>query len=373
MQDSSTLNSSHQNTQYSDAHSPYATHAPTEQSPDSPVPANQRLHIQTLDASTASPSEHHSDADLVIQGLSQPSKTLPPRFFYDDRGSQLFEHICQLPEYYLTRTETQIFQAYADEIAKTTGECEVVELGSGSSTKTRIILDAYQAAQLPLRYVPIDVSAGILQESSYQLLNDYPSLKIYGIVGTYQQALQTLMPSTLSRRLIAFIGSTLGNLPPEPCDRFLAQIANALTPGDYFLLGIDLQKDPAVLEAAYDDSQGVTAAFNLNMLTHLNRKFSANFDVSQFEHVAFYNAELNQIEMHLRSKIKQAVVFAALNFTAHFEAGETIHSEVSRKFNLQQMSEQLRSHNLKTVKTWTDPKEWFGVVLAQRIDTPDAA
>jgi len=370
MQHSSAWNSDHQNSQHStisDAQGSTSSSSIPDTTNTSHLDTS-RLHIQTLETPSTS-SDNQSDAEMVIQGLNQSPKTLPPRFFYDDYGSQLFEQICQLPEYYLTRTETQIFQQCADDIARITGDCELVELGSGSSTKTRIILDAYQAANLPLRYVPIDVSAGILKDSAHQLLRDYPDLKVYGIVGTYQQALQTLMPSTLPKRLIAFIGSTLGNLRPEFCDRFLAQISNALTPGDYFLLGIDLQKDPSILEAAYNDRQGVTAAFNLNMLTHLNRKFAANFEVDQFEHVAFYNADLNQIEMHLRSKVAQAVSFDALNFTTHFDAGETIHSEVSRKFNLQQMSNQLRSHHLETIKVWTDEKQWFGVVLAQRIES----
>lgn len=335
-----------------------------------------RLHIHHLTSpsgASGTPSDiqpiHQSDdAQAVIQGLSTQPKSLPPRFFYDDRGSLLFEQICQLPEYYLTRTETQIFQTYADDLARMTGACELVELGSGSSTKTRLLLDAYQRADLPLRYVPIDVSAGILKDSAHQLLKDYPSLKIYGMVGTYQQALHALMPSTLPSRLIAFIGSTLGNLPPDACDQFLAQISDAMEPGDYFLLGIDLQKPLAVLEAAYNDSQGVTAAFNLNMLRHLNRKFDANFDENQFEHLAFYNPADNQIEMHLRSLKDQDVQFNALDFSVSFTQGETIHSEVSRKFDLQQMQQQLRSHHLDTVKVWTDPKQWFGVILSQRAE-----
>ncbi len=319
--------------------------------------------------SLESPSIQHSkDAQAVIQGLGTQPKSLPPQFFYDDRGSLLFEQICELPEYYLTRTETQIFQTYADSLAQITGACELVELGSGSSTKTRLLLDAYQRADLPLRYVPIDVSAGILKDSAHQLLKDYPTLKIYGIVGTYQKALHTLMPLTLPSRLIAFIGSTLGNLPPKACDQFLAQIADAMKLGDYFLLGIDLQKSPEVLEAAYNDSQGVTAAFNLNMLRHLNQKFDANFAEGQFEHLAFYNRGANQIEMHLRSLTDQTVQFKALNFSATFAQGETIHSEVSRKFDLQQIQQQLRSHHLEPVHVWTDPKQWFGVILSQRTE-----
>ncbi|MEM9451203.1 MAG: L-histidine N(alpha)-methyltransferase [Cyanobacteria bacterium P01_E01_bin.6] len=373
---SSVLNSDHQNSNHQEEHDSHAVIQSSDASATiaqlndcstmTSAQISQRLQIHCLQASSTISPDPQDDADVVIQGLGDRPKTLPPRFFYDDYGSQLFEQICQLPEYYLTRAETQIFQTCADQIAQITGACELVELGSGSSTKTRIILDAYQQAELPLRYVPIDISEGILRESAHQLLTDYDTLKIYGIVGTYQQALKTLMPSTLPKRLIAFIGSTLGNLPPAQCNQFLSQIADALTPGDYFLLGIDLQKDPSILEAAYNDSQGITAAFNLNMLNHLNRKFSGDFDENQFEHVAFYNTDLHQIEMHLRSKVEQAVHLKTLNFNVHFDEGETIHSEVSRKFNLQEIAAQLRSHGLDTVEVWTDPQQWFGVILAKR-------
>ena len=266
------------------------------------------------------------DADRhdVIQGLSKTPKTLSPRFFYDDLGSQFFEQICALPEYYPTRTETKILQEFAGEIARITGACELVELGSGSSTKTRLLLNAYQGLGYPLHYLPIDVSAGILVTSAQQLLIDYPSLQIQGIVGTYEQAIAKLSPTTLPARLIFFLGSTLGNFTKSECDRFFEQITQALEPGDYFLLGIDLQKPPEILEAAYNDSQGVTAAFNLNILTHLNRRFQGNFDLNNFEHHAFYNLSHHQIEMHLRSVRSQKVCLESLDLTLNFDAGETI-------------------------------------------------
>jgi L-histidine Nalpha-methyltransferase len=302
----------------------------------------------------------------VIQGLTHTSKTLPPRYFYDDYGSELFEQICELPEYYLTRTETQILQQYAGEIAKITGPCELVELGSGSSTKTRIILDAYENFGYSLLYVPIDVSAGILETSARQLLLDYPSLQVHALAATYELALEKILPSELPSRMIAFIGSTLGNLQPHECDMFLSQVMNALEVGEYFLLGIDLQKPKDILEPAYNDRQGVTAAFNLNMLKHLNERFAGNFDTEQFEHWAFYNERENQIEMHLRSLRSQSVELSALNLKVNFEKGETIRTEISRKFDIKMMQQQLTSQGLVPVNVWTDPNQWFGVLLCQR-------
>ncbi|MCF4970347.1 L-histidine N(alpha)-methyltransferase, partial [Nostoc sp. CMAA1605] len=219
-------------------------------------------------------TEHYQninhDGDDVIQGLTQTPKSLPPKYFYDDRGSELFEQICQLPEYYPTRTEAWILSQYADEIAQITGECELIELGSGSSTKTIFLLDAYQKLARSLRYVPIDVSAGILKASVFNLQKKYPDSLIDGLVGTYEQALTQLAATVSSSRMIFFLGSSIGNFNPQESDIFLRQLADALNPGDYFLLGLDLQKPQSILEAAYNDSQGVTAAFNLNMLSHLN-------------------------------------------------------------------------------------------------------
>ncbi|MBE9199805.1 MULTISPECIES: L-histidine N(alpha)-methyltransferase [unclassified Nodularia (in: cyanobacteria)] len=302
----------------------------------------------------------------IIQGLTQTPKTLPTHYFYDDRGSELFEQICELPEYYLTRTETAILQKYAGEIARITGPCELVELGSGSSTKTRIILDAYQQLGYPMLYVPIDVSAGILESSARQLLADYPSLQVHALAGTYELALAKILPSELPSRLIGFIGSTLGNLTPEESDIFLSQIKNALEVGEYFLLGIDLQKPKHILEPAYDDSEGVTAAFNLNILEHLNQRFEGNFDTMQFEHWSFYNETENQIESYLRSLRSQSVELRALNLTVNFALGETIHTEISRKFDLKIMQQQLTALGLVPLNVWTDPDQWFGLLLCQR-------
>ncbi len=301
----------------------------------------------------------------IIKGLTQSQKTLPPRYFYDDRGSELFEQICELPEYYPTRTEAGILRTNAEAIAGLTGPCEIVELGSGSSTKTRILLDAYQKLGSSLHYLPIDISAGILINSAKDLLTDYPTLKVRGLVSTYELALELLKTSVVPSRMISFLGSSLGNLNPQECDIFFSQITGALQPGEYFLLGIDLHKSKEILEAAYNDSQGVTAAFNLNMLQHLNRKFEANFDLQNFEHLAFYNEELHQIEMHLKSKKKQTVRLRGLDFSFDLEEGETIHTEISRKFYLKEMQGYLRKKGLSTVQFWTDEQQWFGLILCQ--------
>jgi dimethylhistidine N-methyltransferase len=326
----------------------------------------KRLQIQHLLSSTPPSSPNHlingSDA---IKGLTQTPKSLPARYFYDDRGSELFEQICELPEYYLTRTETAILQDCASEIARLTDICELVELGSGSSTKTRILLDAYHQLGYPLRYIPIDVSAGILETSARQLLADYDSLQVHALASTYELALQQLIPRQLPSRMICFIGSSLGNLTPQECNVFFSQITSALDIGEYFLLGIDLQKPKYLLEAAYNDSQGVTAAFNLNMLEHLNWRFEGNFDVTQFEHWAFYNDTQAQIEMHLRSLRSQTVQLSALDLILEFERSETILTEISRKFDLNTIQQELSSQGLKPLQVWTDPNQWFGLLLCQ--------
>ncbi|MGL5835997.1 MAG: L-histidine N(alpha)-methyltransferase [Waterburya sp.] len=305
------------------------------------------------------------DIQDVINGLKQEQKCLPAHYFYDTRGSQLFEDICQLAEYYPTRTEASILQQYANEIVKQTQSMELVELGSGSSTKTRYLFDAYQELNISLCYVPVDVSDSILQASAHQLLADYPQLKIQGQVATYSQALQHLKNYSLGRKIIIFLGSSIGNFDATQCDRFIEQVTSALNPGDYFLLGIDLQKPVNILEAAYNDSQGVTAAFNLNMLQHLNHRFAGNFNPDLFTHQAIYNQTEHQIEMYLISQCQQSVSLSGLDLTINLEPGEKILTEISRKFNLKQMEQYLSDRNLNLIKTYTDAQQWFGLLLAQ--------
>ncbi|MBE9210936.1 L-histidine N(alpha)-methyltransferase [Nostoc sp. LEGE 06077] len=323
----------------------------------------ERLQIQRLiEATRVVTSTAGSD---VVKGLTQIPKSLPPYYFYDDQGSDLFEEICELPEYYLTRTETAILQQYASEIAQITGACELVELGSGSSTKTRILLDAYQDLGYLHRYLPIDVSAGMLENSARKLLIDYPALQVYALAGTYEMALAQLPPKQSPNRMIGFIGSSLGNLKPEECNTFFSQITNALQVGEYFLLGVDLQKPKEILEPAYNDRQGVTAAFNINMLEHLNRRFEGDFDTTQFEHWAFYNETAHQIEMHLRSLRSQTVQLKSLNLSVNFAPGETILTEISRKFSLESIQQLLQTRGLVPIQTWTDSNQWFGLLLCQ--------
>lgn len=305
------------------------------------------------------------DGEDVIQGLTQIPKTLPAKYFYDARGSELFEQICDLPEYYPTRTEAAILRQYADEIAQITGVCELVELGSGSSTKTRLLLDAYQNLGHSSKYVPIDVSESILQSSAIQLQKDYPNLQIEAFVGTYEQALAQFQPTFFPARMIFFLGSSIGNFNPQECDRFLQQVTTVLAPGDYFLIGIDLQKPKPILEAAYNDVQGVTAAFNLNILSHLNWRFQANFDLNLFTHQAIYNQADAQIEMHLYSQASHSVSLNDLNLDISFQAGESILTEISRKFDLGTIQAQLAAKGLNTVRIWTDEQQWFGLILCQ--------
>jgi L-histidine Nalpha-methyltransferase len=306
------------------------------------------------------------DGSDVIQGLTQTLKTLPCRYFYDDRGSELFEQITDLPEYYPTRTEQSILETYVSEIIALTGACELIELGSGSSRKTHTLLSAYSQLPDPLHYYPIDVSAGILRSTALDLLATYPQLNVCGVAGTYERALAQLPPRIIENRLLMFLGSTMGNLDDRSRDIFLTQVQQALQPGEFFLLGVDLQKPIDILEAAYNDAQGVTAAFNLNVLRHLNDRFEGNFNLDQFTHLAFFNSVASQIEMHLKSSIDQTVKLKALDLEISFKAGETIHTEISRKFNLPGLTDTLTAHALQPIKIWTDSQAWFGLILCQR-------
>jgi L-histidine Nalpha-methyltransferase len=306
------------------------------------------------------------DGSDVIQGLTQTPKTLPCKYFYDDRGSELFEQITDLPEYYPTRTEQAILETYVSEIIALTGACELIELGSGSSRKTHTLLTAYSQLPDPLHYYPIDVSAGILRSTALDLLATYPQLNVCGVAGTYERALENLPPRIIENRLLMFLGSTMGNLDDRSRDIFLTQVQQALQPGEFFLLGVDLQKPIEILEAAYNDAQGVTAAFNLNVLCHLNDRFDGNFNLDRFAHLAFFNSTASQIEMHLKSSIDQTIKLKALDLEISFKAGETIHTEISRKFNISALADTLADHALQPLKVWTDPQAWFGLILCQR-------
>jgi len=331
-------------------------------------------HLQILRQHNSSLNQtFEKDGEDVIQGLLKTPKSLPPKYFYDDRGSELFEKICDLPEYYPTRTEAWILNEYAHEIAEITGTCELVELGSGSSTKTHFLLNAYQKVanlltdSIPdaFSYIPVDVSGGILKTSVLHLQQKYSNLSIEGLLGTYDEALVYLGKNHRRSRMIFFLGSSIGNFTPLESDDFLGKVSHALTKGDYFLLGLDLQKPRQILEAAYNDSQQVTAAFNLNMLAHLNWRFRGDFDLDLFTHQAIYNQIDHQIEMYLYARSPHQASLDILDLKVQFQAGESILTEISRKFDLAAVQVQLRSQGLETIKIWTDPQQWFGLVLCQ--------
>jgi len=325
---------------------------------------SDRLTIDYLLTDTT--IEANEDGADVATGLTTQPKSLPPKYFYDNRGSNLFEQITTLPEYYLTRTETAILKSHADDIAHIVGPCELLELGSGSSTKTRYLLNAFRQAGYSLRYIPIDVSSGMLEATAQQLLIEYPSLVVHGVVGTYDAALSHPLPTYPYPRLIAFIGSTLGNLAPTECQALLTQISATLQPGDYFLLGVDLEKDPTILELAYNDSQGVTAAFNLNMLNHLNWRFQGNFQLQQFQHRAIYNPANSQIEIYIDSLQAQTVTLRRLKLVVDFAQDEPLLSEISRKFKLSTLAQELAAVNLPVQEVFTDENHWFGLLLCRK-------
>lgn len=319
------------------------------------------------------PAADDSAGEDVARLLSQTPRCLPVRYFYDEPGSALFERICELPEYYPTRTEREILDARAAEIAALAGSCDLVELGSGSGAKTALLIDALIDAQGSLRFAPIDVSGEIMREGAEALLAAHAELEVRALVGTYEQGLAALDRAFedgdgARPRLVIFLGSTIGNLTPAETEGFLSGLRAALRPGDHFLVGTDLDKDPEIIERAYNDAAGVTAAFNLNMLRHLNRIFRGDFAPEHFSHQAFYDRSARQIEMHLRSERDQSVRLAALDFEFALAAGETIRTEISRKFDLAEFGAGLEGHGFRVVERWTDPRVWFGLTLARAVE-----
>lgn len=301
-------------------------------------------------------------AAAVHAGLTASQKTLPCRFFYDQEGSALFEEICELPEYYVTRTEDEILRQRAPEIiAALPDRVDLVELGSGSSRKTRRIIEGLLERQRSLRYLPIDISATMLRETAHTLSRDYPRLEIDPLALEYGTALERLPGRRQGPLLMLFLGGNLGNFDPAAAIGFLRQVAAAMQPGDGLLLGLDLHKDAAVLNAAYDDSQGVTARFNLNMLRRLNRELNADFDLDAFQHRAFYNEAEGRVEMHLVSLRDQGVTLAGRR--VEFRAGETIHTENSYKYTRAQIQSLAHASRLSLQRQWTDERGYFSVNL----------
>ena len=293
----------------------------------------------------------------LFEGLSRSPRSISPKFFYDVAGSQLFDRICDLPEYYPTRTEIRILTECAPEIAAQIGpNADVVEFGAGSLTKVRLLLDALHA---PRRYVPIDISGEHLEAAAQRLRADYPRIAVQPVVADYTMPL--VLPSLgegLGQRVGFFPGSTLGNFSPEEALAFL-QLAQRLLRGGGLLLGVDLVKDPARLHAAYNDAQGVSAAFNLNLLRRANRELGTDFDLEGFAHAAFYNAPLRRIEMHLVSRRAQSVRLDGQRFD--FEEGETIHTENSYKFTAPGLHALAVKAGLRPTAVWTDPERLFSV------------
>jgi L-histidine Nalpha-methyltransferase len=300
-------------------------------------------------------------------GLTATPKTLPPRWFYDERGSELFDRITRLPEYYPTRAERAILDARAAEIAAAAGADLLVELGSGTSEKTRLLLTALRAAGTLRWFVPFDVDPSVLRAAGAALTDEYPGLEVAAVVGDFTRHLSEL-PTTGRRRLIAFLGSTIGNLEPGPRGDFLTAVASALRPGDSFLLGTDLVKDPGRLVRAYDDAAGVTAAFNRNVLAVLDRELKADFDLDAFDHVALWDAENEWIEMRLRSRIEQVVSVGALELEVPFAAGEDLRTEISAKFRRERVEAELAAAGLRMTHWWTDPDGDFGLSLSSLAD-----
>jgi L-histidine N-alpha-methyltransferase len=304
-------------------------------------------------------------ADDVLDGLTRPLKELPPKHFYDARGAELFDRICELPEYYPTRAEREILEARATEIVERTGAAEIVELGSGTAAKTRILLDAMQAAGTLRRYVPLDVTEHMILETAASLVDEYPGLLVHGIVGDFDRHLHHL-PEALGPRLVAFLGGTIGNFTPGSRRRFLRGLARAMGPQDHLLLGTDLVKDPAIIEAAYDDSEGVTAAFNRNVLHVINRELDADFDVDAFEHVAFFDREREWIEMRLRASSRQHVHVGALAIDVTFAPREELRTEISAKFTRERLQGDLAAAGLELEAVFEDAGSLFAVSLSRR-------
>lgn len=300
----------------------------------------------------------------VLAGLTASQKTMPPKYFYDERGSMLFDEITRLPEYYLTRAETSILQQHAAEIADYS-RCEsLVELGSGTSAKTGLLLRALLDRGTLREFIPLDVDSAVLSDATQVLAVQYPTLWLAPVVGDFEHDLHAIPPG--GRRMIAFLGSTIGNLEPAARASLLAEAASTLGPHDTFLLGTDLVKDAGRLLRAYDDAAGVTAEFNRNVLRVVNRELHADFRPEEFQHVALWDAANEWIEMRLRAVGEQRVTIKDLDLTVHFAAGEELRTEISAKFRRDGLQAELAAAGLETVRFWTDRNHDFGLTLARK-------
>ncbi|MCB9604208.1 MAG: L-histidine N(alpha)-methyltransferase [Sandaracinus sp.] len=351
------------------------TSSPETSSPEISSPetlASDRLRVDVH----VRPGQHSTLARDVREGLEDRPRSLPPKHFYDTRGSELFDAICDLPEYYPTRTEQRLLERIVDDVLEVARPDVLVELGSGAARKTRTLLEA-MLRRGATRYVPVDVSESMLRKSAHVLLADYPALQIHGLVADYDRHLDAIPEE--GRRLVAFLGSTIGNFPRAEAVAFLRGVREALGAGDHLLLGLDLVKDHATLAAAYDDAAGVTAAFNRNVLAVINRELGADFDLEAFRHVAFFDGDRERIEMHLESVRAQDVRVPKLELVLHLEAGERIHTEISGKHTRRGAEAMLSEAGYELVR-WDDegpvagdpawregaPDEpWFALALAR--------
>jgi L-histidine N-alpha-methyltransferase len=307
-------------------------------------------------------------AEDVRRGLSSKPKRFLPKYFYDQLGSQLFEAICLLPEYYLTRAENEILELYADEIVSSVeGDTTLIEMGSGSASKTRLIIEALLRKQRELLFIPVDISASALDSSSRILLQSYPQLKIEAYAADYFAGLAELEKQQRSRTLALFLGSNVSNFDPDEALKFLHALRQVLRSGDALLLGADLKKETRVLEAAYNDALGVTAAFNLNVLARINRELGGNFDLTAFKHRAFYNEAAGRIEIYIESRRVQTVSINELEMEVEFGEGEQIHTENSYKYDLGDIGKLASETGFTRARTWLDSGERFSSNLLMAV------
>ena len=302
--------------------------------------------------------------DELRSGLLSKPRRLPTKYFYDDHGSALFEQICEVPEYYPTRTEHQLLKTVADDVVARTCAEELVELGSGAATKTRVLLDAMARTNRLRFYVPFDFSEGIVRRVAQELVEEYEGLHVHGVVGDFLAHLEHIPQG--GRRLIVFLGGTIGNLGPEAAPAFLSSVAQEMDPGDFFLLGVQLITDVERLEAAYNDSAGLSAAFNKNILSVLKVVIGAEFDPDNFDHVARFNHDEQQIEMYLRSVCRQVIPIPELELTLRLEEGEEILTEISRKYTHHRVESLLTGAGFTPMAWYTDPADLHGLALAQK-------
>ncbi|MGA9858786.1 MAG: L-histidine N(alpha)-methyltransferase [Solirubrobacteraceae bacterium] len=310
-----------------------------------------------------SEDDERSLANDVLDGLTKPFKELAPKHFYDARGSELFEQITEQPEYYPTRTELAILRDHATEIAGDAGE--LVELGAGASDKARLLLDAMTATDNLRRYIPLDVSATVVEAAARTLTEDYPGLQVHGVIGDFERHLEHVPAAEGTPRVVALLGGTIGNFPPGTRRNVLSKIATLLTGEDRLLLGTDLVKDPVVIEAAYNDAAGVTAEFNRNLLHVVNRELDADFAPETFEHVAFYDRRHEWVEMRLRSTRASSVRVGDLDLRVEFAPGEEMRTEISAKFTRRHVEADLRAAGLELTGWFTDPEALFGLSVSR--------